>query len=273
MCGKIMTQHKYLMESDEEALRLDLKTEEKCIQEQASWAGLRPGMRVADIGCGSGKTTDQLHKMVQPGGQAVGIDISEQRIEWAREHYNGRGIEFIRRDFTSSLDDLGGFDFVWVRFVLEYYRSSSFSIVQKLSEMLNPGGVLCLIDLDYNCLNHFGLSERLKRSLMGVMGHLEKHADFDPFVGIKLYSYLYDLDYQNIDVNLAPHHLIFGELNQKDAFNWTKKVETAGKFSGYQFLEYPGGYEEFFEEFKQFFHNPRRFTYTPIISCRGVKPC
>jgi hypothetical protein len=36
----------YLMESEEEALRLDLKTKGKLAQEQVSWAGVVPGMRV-----------------------------------------------------------------------------------------------------------------------------------------------------------------------------------------------------------------------------------
>jgi len=73
-------------------------------------------------------------------------------------------------------------------------------------------------------------------------------------------------------VNLSPHHLIFGKVKEKDDFNWTKKVEVAAKYSGYQFEEYKGGYEEFFEEFHHFFSDPRRFTYTPVISCRGCKP-
>ena len=72
-------------------------------------------------------------------------------------------------------------------------------------------------------------------------------------------------------MNLAPHHLIFGTLNEIDAFNWTKKVEAAVKKLGYEFKEYKGGSEEFIEEFKQFFANPRRFTYTPVISCKGRK--
>ncbi len=47
----------YLMESEEEARRLDLKTDPKVVDRHARWAGLQPGMRVADLGCGSGKTT------------------------------------------------------------------------------------------------------------------------------------------------------------------------------------------------------------------------
>ena len=259
------------MESDEETLRLDMKTDAKTVENQALWAGIKPGMRVADLGFGSGKTTFYLHKLVQPNGEVVGVDIAEDRIKHATKHYHKKGIEYILRDIRDPLDDLGMFDFIWVRFVLEYYRSESFNIVKNISSILKPGGIICLIDLDYNCLNHFGLSKKLKRTIYGLTKAMEKNADFDPFVGIKLYSFLYDLSYQDIDVRLSPHHLIFGELNKIDAYNWTKKVEIAVKRLGYEFKEYKGGYEEFSEEFKKFFSDPRRFTYTPLISCKGRK--
>ena len=261
----------YLMESDEETLRLDMKTDAKVVENQAVWAGIKPGMRVADLGFGSGKTTFYLHKLVQPNGEVVGVDITESRIRHAKKHYCKKGIEYILKDIREPLDDLGMFDFIWVRFVLEYYRSQSFNIVKNISSILKPGGIICLIDLDYNCLNHFGLSKKLKRTIYGLTKAMEKNADFDPYVGIKLYSFLYDLGYQDIDVSLTPHHLIFGELNKVDAFNWTKKVEVAVKRLGYDFKEYKGGYEEFFEEFTRFFSDPRRFTYTPLISCKGHK--
>jgi ubiquinone/menaquinone biosynthesis C-methylase UbiE len=260
------------MESDEETIRLDIKTDGQIVECQALWAGIKAGMRVADLGYGSGKTSFHLHKLVQPNGQVVGVDISEDRINYAKKHYSRKGIEYVCRDICDPLEDLGMFDFIWVRFVLEYYRSKSFDIVKNITRILKPGGIICLIDLDYNCLNHYGLSKRLKRTFYKLMKEMEKKFDFDPYVGIKLYSFLYDLNYQDIDVSLAPHHLIFGELNQIDEFNWRKKLEFAVKKIGYEFKEYKGGYEEFSKEFKQFFSDPRRFTYTPIISCRGRKP-
>jgi len=260
------------MESEDEGLRLEMKTVDRITEQQAKWAGLKPGMRVADIGCGTGKTTAFLHQMVQPHGEAVGVDQSDERSDYAKETYGHLGVRFSCKDVFSPLEDLGEFDFIWVRFFLEYHRSKSFDIVRNLHNILKPGGILCLIDLDYNCLNHYGLSERLKKALAGVVDLLEKNADFDPYIGIKLYSYLYDLNYSDIDVHLTSHHLIYGELSETDDFNFTTKIEVAGKNSGYAFDEYDGGYEEFFEEFKSFFKDPRRFTYTPVISCRGVKP-
>ncbi|MGA3085348.1 MAG: hypothetical protein ABSE95_11195 [Thermodesulfobacteriota bacterium] len=56
------------MEDMEEAVRLDLKTDPLVVEQQARWAGIKPSMRVADLGCGSGKTTSILNRLVQPGG-------------------------------------------------------------------------------------------------------------------------------------------------------------------------------------------------------------
>jgi len=164
------------------------------------------------------------------------------------------------------------FDFVWMRFVLEYYLTGSVQVVKKISDLLNPGGILCLIDLDHNCLNHYGLSARLARTIASIMKSLEEKADFDPYAGRKLYSFLYDLNYDDIDVQIAAHHNIFGKLKDADAFNWMKKIEVAPKRIDFEFEEYPGGYEEFAYEYEAFFNDPRRFTYTPLICCRGRKP-
>ncbi|HMK65410.1 MAG TPA: methyltransferase type 11, partial [Thermodesulfobacteriota bacterium] len=67
-----MTPVDYLMEDDEEAIRLDRKTDPSVVERQARWAGVKPGMRLADLGCGSGKTSSVLHELVQPGGEVIG---------------------------------------------------------------------------------------------------------------------------------------------------------------------------------------------------------
>ena len=121
-------------------------------------------------------------------------------------------------------------------------------------------------------MNHFGLPQRLEKALFGIMEIMETDFDFDPYVGRKLYTYLYDLEFENISVNLAPHHLFYGRINETDTFNWTQKVKVAVRQSGFRFEDYPGGYEEFFAEFKRSFEDPRRFTYTPVICCRGTRP-
>jgi SAM-dependent methyltransferase len=262
----------YLMESDEEAIRLDVKTDGRSVEEHARWAGLRPGQRVADLGCGSGKTTFHLNRLTQPGGQTLGVDIAPQRIDFARRHYQSEGLEFRVKDIREPLGELGPFDFIWIRFVLEYYRAQSFELVRHVADALRPGGLLCLIDLDCNCLRFHGFPPRTERAVNRIMERLETHRNFDPYVGLKLYAYLYDLGFEDIRVRVAPHNLIYGTFQENEKFNWRKKAEIAGKLSGYAFEEYSGGYAEFIAELDQLFSDPRVFTYTPLVICRGRRP-
>jgi len=262
----------YLMEHSGEIARLEAKTVREALADQTGWAGLRPGMRVLDAGCGSGVTTAMLFELVSPGGTVTGIDFSAERIAHAQANYGATGIDFVCRDLLAPLDDFDPFDFIWVRFVLEYHQSGSARIVERLARLLAPGGILCLVDLDQNCLNHHGMPPRLERANRQIMEHLAEHADFDPYMGRKLYGLLYDLGLAEIEVMLRPHHLIYGPLCDVDRDNWRDKLAVAVRQSGYGFPEYPGGFAEFSAEFEQFFGDPRRFTYTPLIACRGRRP-
>lgn len=262
----------YLMENHEEAYRLDIKTDPDKVIEQATWAGIQPGMRVADIGCGAGKTSSILREMVGVKGSVVGIDASEQRLTYAKKHFAVDGLTFHNADIRNALGELGPFDFIWMRFVLEYFRAESSDIIKNVSQLLKPGGTICLIDLDHNCLNHFGQSPRLERTLQDIMANLERSHNFDPQIGRKLYANLFDLGFEEINLKVDAHHLFFGELSGIDEFNWIKKMEVAAKSSGCTFAEYDGDPNAFVTEFEAFFRSPRRFSYTPLILCRGRRP-
>ncbi len=258
----------YLMENPDEEVRLEWKTDPETMQRQATWCGIKPGMRVLDAGCGTGKTSKLLYDMVQPGGEVVGIDLSEKRIACARENYQGERLSFQVCDLTKPLARIGKFDAIWVRFVLEYFLKESRLIVQNLSECLSAGGYLCLLDLDHNCLSHYGLSTEMEATLAKLMRATEK-LNFDPYCGRKLYSYLYDIGLHDITSDLMAHHLIYGKLRDVDAFNWAIKLYVTGKKTEKVFEGYPGGFTSFFSDFQTFFADPRRFTYTPLIMCKG----
>ena len=207
-----------------------------------------------------------------PGGETIGIDFSNQRIHFAKTHYKADRLHFYNLDIRDPLETLGMFDFIWIRFLLEYYQSNSLVILENIFNILKPGGILCLIDLDYNCLSHYGLSDKLVNAINSLMRIAERNLNFDPYAGRKLYAYLYDLGCEEINIKVTSHHLIFGDLNEVDKYNWLKKVDAAGLKSGYSFDDYKNGYKGFIDEFKTAFANPRRFTYTPIILAKGIKP-
>ena len=261
----------YLMENSEEIYRLEQKTDSNSLQKQAIWAGLKPGMRVLDVGCGSGITTKMLKALVGSKGDVVGIDASAQRIAYATKNYSDNGVTFIQKDIYSDMNCLGKFDFIWVRFFLEYHANSAQNIIKFLVNLLSPNGILCLLDLDNNSNGHFGLSERLQKAINNLLTLLASKHDFDPYMGRKLYTYMYEAGLKDIDVQITAHHLIFGPLQKKDLYNWKRKLEVAVSRCGYNFPDYENGFEEFKEEFLTYLSYPYRFTYTPLISCCGKK--
>ena len=260
------------MEDKAESWRLDLKTDKEAVKRQAAWAGISPGMRVLDVGCGSGSATSALAELVGPTGFLTAIDISEDRLEAARKNYSGENIEYLRHDIRSPFINSTQFDAVWSRFFLEYFRRNQREILFNSLMSLRNGGIACIADLDNNSLGHFGMSQRLITTLKYIMELLENQGDFDPYAGRKIYGHLHALGYKSISCTLEAHHLVCGSGNAKERYNWMRKVDVAVKNSGYCFPEYDGDYSQFRNEVKEFLESPSRFTYTPLIIVRGIKP-
>jgi ubiquinone/menaquinone biosynthesis C-methylase UbiE len=83
-------------------------------------AGLRRGMRVADLGCGVGMVTGLLAELVGPEGYVVGIDASAAQLAQAREQLppGGTNIHFVEASATDTGLPPGLFDLVSCRFLL-----------------------------------------------------------------------------------------------------------------------------------------------------------
>src|SRR5215467_8869823 len=55
-------------------------------------AGISRGMRVLDVGCGSGDVSFLAADLVGPGGQVVGVDRERKAVDWADARASSRGI-------------------------------------------------------------------------------------------------------------------------------------------------------------------------------------
>lgn len=267
------TANNYLMEHKDEADRLDIKTDPKAVWAQAQLCGIGPGATVLDVGCGSGKAASVLKEIVCATGEVVGVDYSATRIAYACEHYgHSENLRFQVADFTQPMGDLGEFDFIWVRFVLEYFSREAYEIIVNLTHHLKPDGRLCLLDLDHNSLNHFPLPIEMERVMKAAMEYVSAKHNFDPYAGRKLYSHLYDLAYRDIRIHMVAHHLLYGKLRQNEAYDWERKVGMWINLAYEIFETYPGGTAGFTQDFVTIANDPRRFTYTPMIICTGMKP-
>jgi SAM-dependent methyltransferase len=112
-------------------------------------AGLRPGMRVADLGCGNGMVTAWLAGLVGPAGHVVGIDASAAQLVQARERLPTRGthVSFVETSATDTGLPPESFDLVYCRFLLIHLPAPEQALAEMRS-LLKPNGILVCEDGD-----------------------------------------------------------------------------------------------------------------------------
>jgi SAM-dependent methyltransferase len=112
-------------------------------------AGLRSGMRAADLGCGVGLVTALLADLVGPRGHVVGIDASAAQLVEARAlvYPGGSNISFLEASATDTGLPPASFDLVYCRFLLIHLPEPERAL-REMHALLKPGGILVCEDGD-----------------------------------------------------------------------------------------------------------------------------
>src|SRR5690606_15082264 len=113
---------------------------------------LKPGLRVLDVGCGTGAISAGIARLVGNTGRGVGIDNTENFIVSGRETYRDVGnLELIHADlFEWNTDEQ--FDLVVSARVLQWL-SNPVQALKKMKTFLNPGGMVSVLDYNHSALS------------------------------------------------------------------------------------------------------------------------
>jgi len=114
-------------------------------------AGLRPGIRVLDIGTGAGHVAAMAAELVGSSGHVVGVDRSPRALSSARALMESRklpNVSFLEGDPSEMTFDRA-FDAVVGRYVLQFQPDPT-AMVRALVRQVRPGGIVVFHELDWS---------------------------------------------------------------------------------------------------------------------------
>ena len=116
-------------------------------------AGVRPGLRCLDLGCGGGEGTFELAAAAGPDGSVIGLDMDAEKLALAREAARERGIgnvEF-RAGNVNEWDEPDAYDFVYCRFLLQHL-AQPLDLLRRMWAAVRADGVIAVEDADFDGL-------------------------------------------------------------------------------------------------------------------------
>ena len=113
------------------------------LQELNGRLGLRPGMDVLEVGCGTGQITGLLADLVKPG-KVVAADFSPVMLAQARER--GVDADFVLMDICGEGSAHRDFDVVLCFHSFPHFRDQA-AALRQMTRHLKPGGHLLVLHL------------------------------------------------------------------------------------------------------------------------------
>jgi ubiquinone/menaquinone biosynthesis C-methylase UbiE len=184
--------------------------EEYFKQQLIHQAKTQPGMRVLDLGCGTGTLTI-LIKQLHPDAEVVGLDGDRTVLEIARSKAKQAGVDITLDHgmaFQLPYPD-NSFDRVLSSLVIHHLTTDNKQgAMREIYHVLHPGGELHVVD--------FGKPRQAYARLVSLVVHKLEHAA-DNIQGL-LPGMIHDAGFEQVH-ELSQYATLFGDLSHY----WTRK--------------------------------------------------
>jgi len=153
-------------------------------------AGVRPGMRVLDLGSGAGDVAFAAAGLVGPAGEVIGIDQSRDAVARATARAGQRGLSNVRFVAGDIHDPAPGgpFDAIIGRLVLMYVPDPA-AVLRTQASVLRSGGIIAPIEFDLHSARSLP-STPLAGQALSWLGEAFTRAGIDPALGPGLWAVL-----------------------------------------------------------------------------------
>lgn len=149
-------------------------------------AGLEPGIRVLDIGCGTGDVSFLAAKLVGTEGEVIGVDKSPTATALASQRAAAAGltnVQFVTEDLTELVLD-EPVDGLIGRLVLMYFADPAV-LLRRLCQFVRPGGLVVFHELDATAVKSLPRCELVETTISQIIQTFTR-AGVDVQTGLKL---------------------------------------------------------------------------------------
>lgn len=192
----------------------DRSERERLIRQAGSYAseasllldqvGVRPGWRVAELGCGPLGIMNFLSERVGDTGQAVGVDNDPRMITTAREIADELGLHNVTLVAAGATDtglERSSFNLAHARLLLVHTPQPE-RVVTEMSALVRPGGVVALEEVDWVswvCQPPHPAWDRLRDAIV----EFTRRRSLDMYIGRRLPELLRGVGLREVSFNAA----------------------------------------------------------------------
>jgi ubiquinone/menaquinone biosynthesis C-methylase UbiE len=161
-------------------------------------------MNVRDLACGPGFTACELAKFIEKGN-VTGVDIDEEMLRTAQQARASENVDNVSFHHGNLYDlDLpeAAFDFVYARFVFQHLEKPDLAL-SNVWNVLKPGGVLCIMDIDDNWIS-FSPQSAAFSTVTRRLRAGQRRAGGNRTIGSQLYRLLTAAGFQEVGTTVYP---------------------------------------------------------------------
>lgn len=186
---------------------------------------LKQGMKVLDVGCGTGAISKGIAERVGPTGSVTGIDNTEAFIVSGKETYKTTSnLQLVHADlFKFETDEK--FDLIVSARTLQWLSTPKEALT-KMKSMLKPGGQISILDYNHEALGWKPAPPESMQRFYATFLRWRADAGMNNHIAEDLAEYFEEVGFDSIEV------INSDEVYKKGDDNFISKIGVWAKVAG-----------------------------------------
>ena len=168
-------------------------------------SALKPGLRVLDIGCGTGAITKDIAQLVGPTGYVIGVDNTESFITEGKTLFaDVPNLELVHMDFL-DYENSEKFDLIVSARTFQWVSTLD-KAIDKVKALLKPNGQVSILDYNHEAITWMPKIPESMQNFYNMFLMWRKDAGMNNRIGFDLIDIFEEHGFDQIKVFNADEH-------------------------------------------------------------------